>query len=374
MRWCFFSPGFRSVDVLSGDSRRSGGAEAQIAHLATALAEAGHDVSLIYGQGAGDAPPASIAGVRCMDAAPDWRRPRSLLDLWRALDAIAPDMIYARLPSDFLCILGLFARCRPGVSFVYALAHDSHCRAWSAWEHRRWFHAPLFALGMRSAHKIAVQHDGQADRVADWRGDRLIRVPNVVHGPAERPRSFEHAEIDVVWIAQIRPEKRLDRLLDLATRLPDLRFAVVGGFDPVMSDAERVLLQRRAAALMNVSMLGPRRAPEVRSILTRSRVLASTSDGEGFPNVMLEAWSVGVPVVSLTVDPGGIIAREEIGIVSASPERLREDVAALVENKLRNHHLGGRGLAYVRRHHRVEAALQALAGSLTPRDFVTVSS
>lgn len=36
---------------------------------------------------------------------------------------------------------------------------------------------------------------------------------------------------------------------------------------------------------------------------------------EGFPNVFIEAWACGIPVLSLYVDPGSIIERENLGVI-----------------------------------------------------------
>ncbi len=359
-RWCFFSPGFRSLDVLLGDSRSAGGAEAQVAHLARALSERGHEVTIIYGEGARPSPDRIVAGITCIDAVPAWRRPASLARFWRTLGRLRPDRVYARLPDDFLWLIGLYARMRPGSRFVYALAHDSHADARTAYDHRRWFHAPLFGLGLRSAHVIAVQHRHQAVQNGLGAVGRLTWVPNLVRRVRAEPRSFLPAIIDVVWVAKIRHEKRLDLFLNLARSLPRMRFAVVGGFDPTMDERARIHLEERMARLANVEWLGALRADEVLDCLGRSRVLVNTSDREGFPNTMLEAWSMGVPVVSLRVDPGGVIRECGLGRVSGSMEVLCEDVLRLAVDARLNSILGENGLAYVRRWHGSDAVCAAL--------------
>lgn len=363
-RWCFYSPGFRSLDTLLGDSRSAGGAEAQVAHLARALSERGHAVTLIYGEGSKPAPDRIVAGVTCIDAAPAWRRPASLARFWRTLGRLRPHRLYARLPDDFLWLMGLYARLHPGARFVYALAHDSHADARTAYDHRQWFHAPLFGLGLRSAHVIAVQHRHQAALAGPGAAGRLTWVPNLVRRVREAPRPFAAANIDVVWVAKIRHEKRLDLFLNLARSLPGMRFAVVGGFDPTVDARTRIPLEEGMATLANLEWLGALRSEDVMDCLARSRVLVNTSDREGFPNTMLETWSMGVPVVSLGVDPGGVIRERGLGRVSGSMTVLREDVLRLAVDVRLNRSLGETGLAYVRRWHgsdMVCAALGALA-------------
>lgn len=359
-RWCFFSPGERSVRVLAGDSRTTGGAEAQVAYLAAALAAQGHAVSLIYGDGRGARPPERLSGVLCLDAAPAWHRPASLLAFWRALRAQAPDRLYARLPSDFLAILGLAARTHPGTRFVYALAHDLHTRGWTAYDHRRWFHGPAYALGLRTAHRIAVQHACQRDSLAPALRRRAAFVPNIVRSIRDCPRDLDATRHDLVWIAKIRAEKRLDRLLDLAEACPSLSVAVVGGFDPELPPDLRDAYRRRAATLANVRMLGDMRADSVLDAIAASRVLVNTSEAEGFPNTMLEAWSVGVPVLSLSVDPGGVVVREGLGRVSGGMAALARDAETLAHDAGLNRDLGARGLDYVRNRHARDVVCESL--------------
>jgi glycosyltransferase involved in cell wall biosynthesis len=304
--------------------------------------------------------------VHCLDAAPAWRRPRSVVAFWRALRAQEPRVLYARLPSDFLFLMGLAARRRPRTRFVYALAHDLHARAWTAYDHRRWFHAPLFALGLHLSHRIVIQHEDQRAALPPALRGRAALVPNIVRSVREAPRPYGQTLHDVAWVAKIRTEKRLDRLFDLADASPGLTFAVIGGFDPLLPAGERADLERRAASTANVAMLGEMRAADVLGTVALSKVLVNTSDAEGFPNTMLEAWSMGVPAVSLSVDPGGVIAREGLGAVSRDPQTLARDVAVLVQDESVNRRAGLAGLAYVRRRHATAVVCRSLADACIP--------
>jgi len=50
----------------------------------------------------------------------------------------------------------------------------------------------------------------------------------------------------------------------------------------------------------------------------------NTSNFEGFPNIFLEAWATGVPVISLNVDPGNVIKKRRLGICcEGSLERMK---------------------------------------------------
>ena len=57
----------------------------------------------------------------------------------------------------------------------------------------------------------------------------------------------------------------------------------------------------------------------VLELIDRSRAVVLTSRHEGMPNVFLEAWARGVPVLSLHFDPDGKIAKEGLGLCAEGP-------------------------------------------------------
>ena len=357
MKLCFVSIGRWSVDILQGNTSTAGGAEAQVAYLARALAKLGHRVDLIYSNGDSRATTRVIAGVRCVDAFPSWKRPGSLLAFWQALKESAADLIYARLPYDFLWMIGLFVRTHPQSRFIYALANDRHCNPWHTYPWKGWFHDPLYALGLRTADFVAVQHEAQAQMVRPHIKGKLVLIPNLVRSMQSEPRRYDKATIDVIWISHIRPQKQLSILLDIAEQLPTLRFVVVGGFG---REPNRGELECRMQGIRNLRYMGPRPFEDVIQLLMSSRVLVNTSSWEGFPNTMLDAWSAGVPVVSLQIDPGGVISREGLGQVSGTPSQTVRDIKKLIEDRSLNCEMGKRGQEYVRRGHGIEAVCRAL--------------
>jgi glycosyltransferase involved in cell wall biosynthesis len=120
-------------------------------------------------------------------------------------------------------------------------------------------------------------------------------------------------------------------------------------------------------SLDNVTYLGAQSTDKTMALIAESRVLVNTSQAEGFPNTMLEAWSLGVPVATLSVDPGGVIEREQIGLVSGSDAQLWCDVRRLACDESLNRQLGSRGMSYVKRRHSLEAVCDALSGALCCR-------
>lgn len=361
MIFCFICGGSRPVDVLSGDSSGSGGAESQIAYMAEDFAKRGNRVYLIYGNGSGRHPEKTIAGVKCIDAFPNWRRPSSLLRFLKGLLKSQADYFYARLPDDFLFLVVVARLLRPRSRFIYALANDAHTNPWRVFSYHAWFHNPLYALGLFGADAVTLQHEGQRPLIQPYVRGKLVVVPNLLRVVDAEPRPFAEATIDVTWIALIRPQKQLSVLLDLAETLAHLKFAIIGSFDgATLDDATSLDLQKRIRGIPNVAYHGAMRHRDVVTMLRQSKISANTSRFEGFPNTMLESWATGVPVVSLSVDPGGVIQREGLGLVSGSVSQMRNDILRLVGERDLNCTLGRQALAYVRRQHGLNAVCAAL--------------
>src|SRR5262249_345053 len=113
----------------------------------------------------------------------------------------------------------------------------------------------------------------------------------------EKPMPTAARDVDVLWVSNIRREKRPDRILKLAGTLPDVKIHMVGG---VLRNEESLFreVQGAAMAMANVSFHGRLPYWDTNELYGRSRLLVNTSDVEGFPNSYLQAWIRGVPVVT----------------------------------------------------------------------------
>jgi glycosyltransferase involved in cell wall biosynthesis len=354
MKLIFYSPTRGPLDFLQGEATECGGAEKQIAYLTRELATRGHEVHLLYGGGA-DEQESKIAGIHAHPIQVTWRRPQSLVQLWQTLNRVQPALIYARLPDDFLWVLGLFARLGGSSRFVYALAADILANPWRTYSYNGWFHGPLYALGLAAANGVIIQHEGQRPLVQPYVTGKILRLPNIIHPVAPQPRPYCETDHDAIWVAQVRPFKRLPLFLDLVEQSPHLRFAMVGGFNNTLDALTQRKLQCRIRLLPNLEYLGLQTPQATQELIRRSKVLVNTSSEEGFPNTMLEAWSMGVPVVSLSVNPDDVIQRHQLGLVSGTVEQMGQDLDALVASPALNRRFGENGYLYVQEHHGLDA-------------------
>jgi glycosyltransferase involved in cell wall biosynthesis len=112
-----------------------------------------------------------------------------------------------------------------------------------------------------------------------------------------------------------------------------VRFIMIGA-PPAStgSPAWRESLMAGIEALPNLQYLGLQTHAEVNALLARAHIFVNTSLHEGFPNTFIQAWLRQVAVVSLNVDPDGVLEKKRVGIIAHSEAALQAAVRRLVEH------------------------------------------
>jgi glycosyltransferase involved in cell wall biosynthesis len=294
--------------VMSGDAniKLVGGAEVQQSMIAPALAARGYRVSMItldHGQPEG----MLVKGVRMIKAyAPDegvpvvrFLHPRAT-KLWQALARVDADVYYQRTASVNTAYTAAFCR-RHGRHSIYAGASDVDFLPGQE-EIKFARDRRIFEWGLRRVDQVFVQNASQMKALRDNYGRDGVLLPNCFATPEKTdvaaPRDY------VLWVATIRSSKRPEMLLELARRLPQHKFVVVGG--PDSSPGAQAYYEQVAAmagGLPNVEFRGFMPFAEAERAFDRARVMVNTSLYEGFPNTFLQAWARGVPTVAF-VDTG----------------------------------------------------------------------
>jgi glycosyltransferase involved in cell wall biosynthesis len=171
----------------------------------------------------------------------------------------------------------------------------------------------LFGYGLSASHGFVVQNERQRAAARD-RFDKPTRlIPTGIRPIAAAADTHGGA---VVWIGAMWRVKRPELFLEIARRMPDRKFVMVGGGGELESS-----VRAEAERLSNVSMVGRLPRSEIDGVLRDASVLVNTSSVEGFPNTYLEAWNNGVPVVTLN-DVDGIVRGEGVGAVCATIEEM----------------------------------------------------
>lgn len=359
---CFV--GFSNLAVLAPEVDPGGASGEPVQHtlLATALARRGHRVSMVvsdHGQPDG----AIWEGVQTFKAYarnaglpvlrfvhPRWT------GLVSAMSRADADVYYSSCAGGLVGQVAMFCA-RRRKRYVFRAASDADCMpdaliAMGRWQVRdKW----LYERGLRRASAVLVQTRHQQELMR-----RNYGIESSIAGLAIQPghseREFAERDIDALWVSNMRSVKRPDVLLNIADRLPDVRFHMIGG---TVNGAESFFetVQAQAASRGNVTFHGAVAYRNVGPFYSRARVFVNTSDVEGFPNTYLQAWASGTPVVAF-FDPDRVIEREGLGAAVRTADEMSAAVRRLTKDESEWQAARERCLAFVERHYSEDVVLQ----------------
>jgi glycosyltransferase involved in cell wall biosynthesis len=263
---------------------------------------------------------------------------RSVRAIWEALALTDAAVYVQRSASAATGIVGCFARTK-GRRFVYSLSSGADLD----WRLLPSVEAAAMRLGLFLADRVVTQTAEQQGVAVRRLGSKatLVRSFCAPLALSVTPQSF-------LWVGGIIPYKGPLAYLDLAERVPEATFVMVAtprsGWEQLAKEVDE-----RVRRLPNVLLLRPRPRNDLHALYGNAVALVGTSTFEGFPNTFMEAWACGVPTLSLSVDPDGVIARYGLGAVAGGSVEHLAQLARL--------YWAGRGVDgatakdYVRREH-----------------------
>jgi len=335
MRFFFLSSHAHfALDPLA--TRVSGGAELQVALLARELANRGNEV-VIAGSDSGQADGRIIDGVTTRTAGKF--HTGGLVDTLLALPRVIYLLMVCR--PDYVCVLG-----------------------WTAWLYILSILRFLFCYKLVFICGLDTEIDGTFGLKHGWRGrlfergvarsdlrfamseyqKRLFQRLGLSCGfyrnlilPRKNP-IMEQKSMDLLWVARCQSIKRPQLFLDLVKDIPDARCEMICPKE----DAELwTEISERAKALPNLTF--HERVPYhlIQDHYDRTRFLVSTSEAEGFPNVMVQAAQGEAGVISLELDPDDLIQTFGCGFCAGGDYRkLVEGVRKLLDDPVASSRMG----------------------------------
>ncbi|HEX5138919.1 MAG TPA: glycosyltransferase family 4 protein [Planctomycetota bacterium] len=352
---------------------RGGGAEVQAWLLAKELARRGFDVHYVAMSVRGKAGTTERLDGVTIRWLPyrEHLRWRNSLRWYAALRDIDPDLVIQRMTSEATGVIGLYAR-RHGKAFSWICTGDAIPR--------RWLHlrrqveanrakAPgavkslvfladaaladvMRQIGMRCLTHAFTQNETQRRDLKAVFGLDSHRLPSG-HEPPAAPTDAEARRRGaiVLWAGTLGAQKRPELFGELARRFEGapVRFVVAGGHADEAYRAGVV-----SGFPSNVEWLGQIAFEESLSWFDRASVLVNTSDREGFPNTFIQAWLRGVPVLTLGVDPDGIVRGNGLGAVASTVDGMASELRAMLGDPAGYARLAARVAAFARERYTVE--------------------
>lgn len=363
---CFIAPAIYPVLARSTSIRSVGGAEVQQAILARTLQRAGYRVSVItmdYGQPEHEV----IDGIEVLRAhtphggLPVLRflHPR-ITSIWSKMREADADIYYQRASGMLTWLVARFCR-QHGSRFVFAAASDGDFYPHLPliqYRRDKWF----YRRGIKAADALVVQNPTQQRDCLAQFGRSSSIVPScheLADGAGADPRGY------ALWVGSIKALKRPELMLELARRLPQVRFRLVGGGDAALT----AQLQAAARELPNLELAGFVPYALVDHEFDGARLFINTSEYEGFPNTFLQSWARGIPSVSF-FDNGS--RRDGLPVTHCVPDldAMVAAIATLMRDDVQWQAASARARAYFQDQHTPQAALrgyQQVFEQLAPR-------
>lgn len=309
-------------------TRVSGGAELQVALLAKQLALLGHEV-VVAGGDTGQKDNRYLEAVLTRTAGRF--HTGGLLDTLEAMPKAAA--LLAEYRPDYVVVLG-----------------------WTAWLYILALLRPIFGYKLVFICGLDIEIDGSFSQSHGWKGRlfergvvmsdfrfamseyqrMLFRRLNLSCGlyrnlilPRKKLRIAEKV-VDLLWVGRCQHIKRPHLFLDLVEKLPEARCEMIC---PKEDKALWNEVEARAATLGN--LIFHERVPyhEIQDHYDETRFLVSTSEAEGFPNVMIQAAQGHAGILSLELDPDGLIRTFNAGFCAGGDfELLVEKTRSLLAN------------------------------------------
>ena len=340
--------------------RTSGGGELQIALLAKALARGGHEVVVLdykiteeFQTDEGIKVYPIIGwnnGIRIIRTLT-----HKLPKLYSCLRDQKADVYYCRIRDPRHLIAWLVAR-KVKAKFILGLAEDldvmSFRMRWKYYYsnnlHNLWtiFNGILseiiYPKLLRKSDLVFVQHDGQKQMLLQ-KGIQSVLVPNLID-LSQLPVISIPTHSYFIFVGWLDNRKGVADLFKLVEKAPFATFKIIGP----PRDKSGYLYYEKLKSYPNVSLLGELNHSDTLQHIANSKAMINTSRMEGFPNSFIEAWALGVPVLSLYVDPGSIIEKEDLGEAThGNIDKLLLDM----NNKVYSDEFAKRAKAYVEKNH-----------------------
>lgn len=343
-----------------------GGAEHQTYLLADAAKRRGYDVHYIF---VSEASPYRNHLKLTLHTICPIRLPKRFGAFWwvyclsagRLLRKIRPDAVYVRGGWSFAGMAAAYARRhRCSSTWHVASSADVTPRPFLSLIKRpsSWIEQKAIEYAIRYSTHVVAQANYQSRLLLERYGRESTVIMNQQPEPEEA--LDKSGPFTVAWVGNIKPLKQPEMFIRLAAEFVgnrSVRFVMIGrpaggkyqsGLDVAIRECG------------NLEYLGEQPIEKVNAILAQSHLLVNTSLYEGFSNTFVQAWMREVPVVSMLLDPDGILTTRKIGFFSGSFERMIRDVRTLVEDPALRDEMQKRAREYASENHSLKKNMDRL--------------
>ncbi len=342
-----------------------GGAEKQLALLAKLFVSLKHDFFVLE-PFPGKKEPEKIAGIKIIQAWDSLKGIPSIRaffyripSLYKNIKQENPDIIYARGAGIYNALIAFWFR-KDKVRFIWGLASDYDLQPKMKKNNKPTLYSLvtnqlMFKLStkmlVRYAKAIICQTKEQENflKLVKKVG-KIYRIPNICEVLDAKNYLVDNKK-NCLWVGKFSGTKGEKDFLLLAKKIPSINIIAVGH---ATADFKKTSIYNDIINQPNIKCVGRLKYNELIDLYKKALLLVHTAPSEGFSNVFLEAWSFGVPVVSLNVDPDRLLQKGALGCFSdGSIEKMKKQIEELVINSSLRKKISCETVNYVGRNHSV---------------------
>jgi glycosyltransferase involved in cell wall biosynthesis len=139
----------------------------------------------------------------------------------------------------------------------------------------------------------------------------LQTIRNLQNIPPKNRMSFSERDA-ILWIGRSEKIKNPELFLNLAKRMSDKNFLMImPNTNPEIFNS----IFEKSKTISNLKIIAGVNSSKIIDFFKKALYFVSTSESEGFPNVILEAMKTGTPVISYFLDYDKIIQENNCGLI-----------------------------------------------------------
>lgn len=207
--------------------------------------------------------------------------------------------------------------------------------------------------------RIQLAQSNEQVTVLQRRGLSPVLLRNSFEFPVDMKTQTHEGKPLVLWVGSVKQRKRPELFFDLAKRCADLdcEFVMAG---ELQDEQSKLPLEKAQRELTNFRYAGFVPPEIVGKLYERAHIFISTSQSEGFPNTFIQAWQRAVPIISLEIDPDGLLSREGLGELALNMDEMERKLRALFTDPNRRREIGHRAHEFSKREFDLQANVDKL--------------
>ena len=238
---------------------------------------------------------------------------------------INPDYVLQRGLSPFSPFISIalsFFR----IKYLFMFAHDNEVSGCFQKDNKKCF---LFKALLKKSYRLFVQNNFQKETIEKRYN---IKTYMLKSGYFLKKEDINIKD-SVLWVSRLEPWKRAEIFINLAKKLPNYKFQLIGPQYRGFLFYENKI-KEMAKDVNNLELIGFVPFDEIDNYFNKAKIFVNTSKREGFPNTFIQSFLASTPVVSLSVNPDNIFSDSSVGIYcDDDEEKMKETIIKLFSDE-----------------------------------------